>query len=331
MAKLVITCRSITKSEQDQVIDLWKKVFGPEMDGYFERYFSPLASPHYIEGDCLGAFIGIREDVLISVVYIRRMYVKSSEEKTKYLCGVVSNVATVPEYRNNGLSRELLRQSINKMNDDKFDFSILGTGRTNHYTPLGWKSVTMKIEYFIEADIIEFPSFDESIIWTSITEFNSYEKLFDIFQINPRPYGFDRNHLSLFEHWVGWHWKHNNSFIGLLSNNQGYIILSEPDGKHGHLNICEWKATDSENELKLLSLAAKDIVQRFHRKNFQIHTYPQYTDFDALKWTKSKILFEQNADIMFRNIQLNENTFQRIQQSFENANSRSTIWLEEYF
>jgi len=322
------TLRSIKKCEENQVIQLWKCAFEPKADGYFERYFSNLASPDYKEGDCLGAWID--DNILASVVYIRRMILKSTNDKRMYLCGVISNVSTLNEYRNMGLSRELLKRSIEKMKDENFDFSILGTGRSGHYSPLGWKTVPIQTEYLIENDDdCLISSDDEDIIWTPASSFTSYEKLFEIYQSNPRSYELSRCHASIFEHWLGWHWKQNSSYIGLLSNNQGYIIISQPDGKHGHLNICEWRTNSIENEMKLLSIARQHIFERFHRKKFIIHTIPQFTDFDELKWKYKSS--EQNEDVMFRNIQLAENVFDDIQTSFQHSHCRSTIWPEEYF
>ncbi|CAF4283372.1 unnamed protein product, partial [Rotaria sordida] len=56
------------------------------------------------------------------------MILRSDNNQT-YLCGVISNVATLAEFRNQGLSRQLLQQAINKMEQEAFDISLLGTGR----------------------------------------------------------------------------------------------------------------------------------------------------------------------------------------------------------
>ncbi|CAF4270008.1 unnamed protein product, partial [Rotaria sordida] len=54
-SQLSITCRHVTKNEQEKAIQLRETVFEPKGDGYFERYFSLTTSPHYQEGDTLGA------------------------------------------------------------------------------------------------------------------------------------------------------------------------------------------------------------------------------------------------------------------------------------
>ena len=48
-------------------------------------------------------------------MYIRRITLSSSEDHEKYVCGGISNVATVTEYRSQGLSRHLLRMVLENM------------------------------------------------------------------------------------------------------------------------------------------------------------------------------------------------------------------------
>ena len=64
-------------------------------------------------------------DRLVSVVHIRRMRFRSNQNNEIYLCGVISNVTTLPQYRNQGLSRRLLQYAIDKMKQDDFDISML--------------------------------------------------------------------------------------------------------------------------------------------------------------------------------------------------------------
>ncbi|CAF0855598.1 unnamed protein product [Adineta steineri] len=89
----------IEKYEQQEAVDLWCSMFktNPNVE---KSYFSLDVSPNYVEVDTLGAWYN---DKLISTVYIRRLTLFSNENNDKYLCGGISNVATLEEYRNHGL------------------------------------------------------------------------------------------------------------------------------------------------------------------------------------------------------------------------------------
>lgn len=317
-----IVYRSVKKGEEYHVIDLWKNCFPPKSDGYFERYFSNNSSPEYIEGDTLGAW---DENCLISVVHIRRMYFKSNQNNEKYLCGVISNVSTLPEYRHRGLSRQLLQYAIEKMKNENFHISMLGTGQPNHYIPLGYQTLTMSIEYLIEISDDHPSSSEINPSWISTNSINNYEELFEIYSNNPREYQYDRWNSSMFQHWIGWHWNENNSLILIVSN--GYIVLSQPDGKGSDMSISEWRAADEEIERFLLQMAAREI----HRKNFFLHTLPQHTTLQTLQWNNKNSICEQNEDILIRNIQLDEQIFADLQQSYQSTLRNAIIWPGEYF
>ncbi|CAF4569527.1 unnamed protein product [Rotaria socialis] len=148
MVKKSKAIQDVSEIDMDNVDDftsLDQAVFGPKGDGYFEGYFLPTASPNYREGDTLGAWSA--DNLLVSAVHIRRITLRS-DNKT-FLCGVVSNMATLAEFRNQGLSRRLLTLAIEKMEKEDFDLSILGTGRSNHYLSLGWEPITVRINYVI--------------------------------------------------------------------------------------------------------------------------------------------------------------------------------------
>ncbi len=146
-------------------------LFEPKGGGYFERYFLSTALPYYQEGDKLGA----RSDnnSLVSVVHLRRIILKSSNNET-FLSGVVSNVATLAEFRNRGVSRELLTQTIDKMEHEGFDLCMLGTGCSRHYLLLDWKPVRTRIQYVINiSNNITLPIRKAS--WISASSISFYD------------------------------------------------------------------------------------------------------------------------------------------------------------
>jgi predicted acetyltransferase len=322
-----IIYRFVTKSEQAQALDLWHTAFEPKGEGYFERYFSSTGSPDYQEGDTLGAWSN--DDQLVSVVHIRRVIMKSSNNET-FLCGIVSNVATLPEFRNRGLSRDLLKQAIDKMEREGFDLSMLGTGHSNHYLPLGWESIRVRIQYVINISLNIFSDTEEAL-WVSASSISFYDHLFELYAIHPRPYQLDRCSPSIFEDWIGWHWREDSSFTCVLPDKRGYVIISQPDGKDKDLCVSEWRAFDIDAETKLLNMAATEIRRRYRRNSFLLHTLPQHTTLKVLGWDRNTLVSELNEDIMIRNIQLPNEKFQEIKAAYEREDGKATIWPGEYF
>ena len=78
-------------------------------------------------------------------------------------------------------------------------------------------------------------------------------------------------------------------------------------------------------------MAAKEIRRRYRRNTFLLHTLPQYATLNSLGWEKNDLIFEQNEDIMIRNIQLPDYIFNHIKMGYESEYGKSTIWPGEYF
>ncbi|CAF4326067.1 unnamed protein product [Rotaria socialis] len=313
MVKKSKAMQDVPEIDMDNVDDftsLDQAVFGPKGDGYFEGYFLPTASPNYREGDTLGAWSA--DNLLVSAVHIRRITLRS-DNKT-FLCGVVSNMATLAEFRNQGLSRRLLTLAIEKMEKEDFDLSILGTGRSNHYLSLGWEPITVRINYVINIpDKLSSSNYEAP--WVSVSSITSFDQLHEFYSVYPRSYQFDRDSSIMFEHWIGWHWQEDLAYICVLPNERGYAIISQSDGKHGDL----------------LRMAATEIRRRYRRNNFLLYTLPQYTSLMSLGWDDTGLISEQNDDIMIRNIRLADDLFKNIKAAFENENEKATIWPGEYF
>lgn len=317
----------MNKDEEYQAIDLWKRVFEPKSDGYFERYFSLDSSPEYIQGDTLGAWSN--NDVLVSIVHIRRIYLISNKNE-KYLCGVISNVGTDPKYRSQGLSRTLLRQAIEKMTNEHFHFALLGTGQSHHYSPLGFQSIRIPTQYQMHIPD-HFTSDDHQTSWIPSSSIPSYDQLYEIYSRNIREYQIDRHSPLMFKEWIGWHWRNTNSFIYVLPDGKGYVLISQPDGKGSDPCLSEWRASDAHSEQILLDIAAMEIHRRYHRKKFYLHTSPQYLSFESFQWNANRLIFEQNDDVMILNIHLQDQLFQYIKEAFQSTDGRAIIWPGEYF
>jgi hypothetical protein len=135
----------------------------------------------------------------------------------------------------------------------------------------------------------------------------------------------------MFEHWIGWHWQDDAAYICMLPNQKGYIVISQPDGKDSDVCVSEWRASDVNAETTLLNMAAAEIHRRYRRHTFLLHTMPQYTTLESLGWNTTDLIFEQNEDIMIRNIRLPDHRFQDIKKTFEASDGKATIWPGEYY
>ena len=322
-----IVYRPVRQHEEVDALELWKTVFEPKGDGYFERYLHSKSSPLYEEGDTLGAWSN--DNNLVSVVHIRRMILQSVNEE-RFLCGVISNVATLAEFRNRGLSRQLLTQAIHKMEEEGFHLSMLGTGRSSHYLPLGYKPIVTRIQYVIHIPN-DISSINDESFWISASSITFYDQLFEIYSTQPRSYQFNRCSPSMFEHWIGWHWQEISAYLYILPNRKGYVIISQPDGKDCDACISEWRAYDIDAESILLLRAAAEIRRRYRRNNFLLHTLPQHTTLEKLDWANAKLISEENDDVMVRNIRLQDDELHTIRMAYESKEGKATFWPGEYY
>ena len=320
--------RHIKKHEQQQAIDMWCSIFktNADLEG---RYFSSDTSPDYQEGDTLGAWY---KDKLVSTVHIQRLILQSSDKNHKYICGGISNVATLPEYRRQGLSRHLLKFAISKMEmNNEFDISMLGTGIPSHYAPLGWEHVAQPAEVMINSKTITSVSID--VKWRSASAIlsNDVENLLQIYSNNPRIYQIDRSPSTRFQHWVKWEWESNEAIICMYEDEQeqGYVVIDNPDSEE-NIRVLEWRASNLNLEQKLLSLAAIEIRRR-HESTKLVHLFalPQYMTIDQLmKWV-GPVQNSFNSDIMMRNIRLPNDVYEQIKAAY--VDGRAIVWSGDYF
>ena len=319
--------RSIEKHEQDQALDLWYSVFGADNPGCFERDFTIEAAPSYHEGDTIGAWY---DGQLVSAIHIRRIILQSRDDGIRYLCGGMSNVATVEKYRNQGFSRHLLHLAIERMKQsNEFDLSILGTGRYKHYSVLGWEQLQVP-----DTITIEWKNFDpvmKNVEWCSTSEIFSSDRelMLAIHARNPREYQFDRSPSTVFEHFIGWNWQLHKAIIYIYRENEpGYIVISKPDNIND-IYVSEWRVPNMDAEKKLLKIAAEEIYRRHHTSTIRIHGVPQYMTMEKLKQWGEIIKIGSNEDTMIRNIRLPNETIDKIKTAY--SNGAATFWPGDSF
>ena len=318
--------RSIQQHEHQLALDLWYNVFKCQA-GFFERYFDSESSPCHETGDTFGAWIGNK---LVSAVHIRRLRLRSRDDTIEYLCGAIANVATLEEFRRQGHSRELLRLAIQKMEENQFDLSILGTGVPNHYAALGWEQLYLPSQISIEWG--HFSSTCDPQLWqTAENALNSQgETLLNIHSTKPRTYQFSRHPLSLFQRWIGWNWIKENAIICSLENNQiGYVVITNVDSQE-NIYVAEWRAPNIDIEKRLLKLAANEIRRRHPQiKKICFHTPPQYMSLEELEQWAGIVNFSKNDHTMIRNIRLPNEILEKIKAAYQGGHA--TFWQGDYF
>jgi predicted acetyltransferase len=322
-----IVYRYLEKHEQQQALDMWYSIFKPNAS-FYERYFSPDASPSYQEGDTLSAWYN---DKLVSTVHIRRLILRSSENNAEYLCAVICNVATVTEYRRQGLSGHLLKMAVEKMEkSNEFDISMLGTEKYHHYSALGWEQVPEPSQVMIDWKIITSSITDAQ--WRSASDVLSHdiELLLQIHSDKPRIYQIDRSPSTLFQHWVKWEWQNDAAIVCLYEHKeeQGYVVIGNPDSERD-VCVLEWRASNGNLEQKLLSLAALEIRQRHGQtKAICLFALPQYMAIDQLTEWAGLVKLGIHQDAMMRNIRLSNNTYEKIKAAF--SDGRAVFWSGDY-
>lgn len=286
------TYRSVRPNEYLQALDLWDVAFTPGR-AYFRRYFQ--VDPWYREGDCFGAFEG---DLLVSAVHVCRRPVEWAG-RTLW-CGAIANVATHPDFRRQGLSRDLLRLAIRLMERDRMDFSMLFTGSFGHYGALGWEQVHTPqrviswdgVQGFGQSGVQEI-SVSDAVVGPAT---QSYWKA------PARPMLLHRPE-SYFRGWVEWNWRQAQT--SLLENaNAGYAVFVLPDQHHRHPQVSEWAAMDAVGELALFGRAA-GLAADAGFSNLKLENRPYYLS-DAELAALGDVSTQTEPHMMLRRIALSE-------------------------
>ena len=293
--------RPLSASEQEAALHLWQEVFGAP-SGYFERYYDG-ADVGYQEGDTLGVWDGA---MLVSAVHLcRRPVVWAGGE---LLCGGIANVATLPDYRRQGLSRQLLARLIAKMEREEFRFSLLGTGTPGHYAALGWE-MTHRPRASVKLSPVE-P--DADVVWEGVGPVAPLRGSYDA---GPRPLQFLR-FPSYFEGWVGWEWRRRSAQVASRPG-CGYLVLDASAGPDQAAAVLEWRAVDAETELFLLKTAASEAGRR-GCPELALETLPQHLGLGHLD-SLGEVVRHVESDGMIRNIGLPLDLYHQVRECYRSG------------
>jgi predicted acetyltransferase len=298
------TYRTVQPSEYPQALDLWDIAFTPER-AYFERYFQ--VDPWYQQGDCFGAFEG---DRLVSAVHVCRRPVEWAG-RTLW-CGAIANVATHPDFRRQGLSRDLLRLAIELMEREGMAFSMLFTGSFGHYGALGWEQVHTPqrlIQWGEGVQAFRHSGVQESI---SVGEAVFGEATESYWKAPPRPLLLHRPE-TYFRGWVEWSWRQASTRV-LGGPDAGYAVFTLPDQHDRHPRVSEWAAMDAEGERALFRKAA-ELAAEAGFSTLKLENRPYYLTDPELEELGS-VTTETEPHMMLRRIALPEGEYAEVKRLY---------------
>ncbi len=125
--------RQARRSERDEVLDLLAHWFDDR--DFFARY--NLSDPSFRDDLCLVALDAGR---IVSTVQIfdRKLNLAGQAVAT----GGIGSVYTLADYRKRGIAAALMRLSVDTMEREGFELSLLFAERLDFYAGFGWRSVT---------------------------------------------------------------------------------------------------------------------------------------------------------------------------------------------
>ncbi|CAF0906201.1 unnamed protein product [Didymodactylos carnosus] len=311
----------VSENEQQQAINLWEQIFTQFARGFFPRYYS-LAAPSYRYGDTLGAWCN---GSLVSTVHICRLTFRNGNET--YLCGGIACVATLPEYRERGISRRLLEQAIDKMKNEGFYISMLNSLRNSHFEYIGFEQHSLSRQILIDLnENIDDVSISSKFSWKTA---HTDEEINNIYAKQPRPFQLDRSR-EYFEGWLNWNWQQDKAILHVIPE-QGYIVLNRSNSDHddGICSVSEWQAINREIEQQLLVQASYK-AQQLHSKQIRLAATPIFVDRQWIEKNLGRIVkIDEDETTMIRNINLSTNQYQKIKSFY--ATGEATMWPTDYF
>lgn len=267
--------RPARPEEYPCVLALWGVVWGE--GPYFRSYLE--GDPWLREQYCLVAVVDGR---IVSAVQICRRPMRMGSRELTF--GGIANVATLPEYRKRGYSGELLARCVRVMDEERFDFSALGTGIHSHYERHGWFRVPVPsslLAFDVERPL---PEADPDIQPLAAPQWiDEAPPVYAAF--NSRlPLHFDRS----IEYWNGWlrirsqEWGVGRSIlIGLRREGMldGYLIGSVPDEPNGAGRVHEIAAIQPEQIPALLKAAAR--IARVEGASCMVLRIPNLSSYES--------------------------------------------------
>jgi predicted N-acetyltransferase YhbS len=311
--------RALKSSERDAVLHLWGEVWPKAGRAYFEHYFT--ADPEYRDADCQ---IAEADGRLVAAVLICRRWMEW--EGRRLLCGAIANVATLEAYRRQGLSRDLLRQAIDRMEAERFAFSMLFTGRFDHYHPLGWRHVPTPA---LRVETTEAPLPSTSPV-RDLPPDPVSETVQALYESAPhRPLHMTRPP-QYFEGWTGWFMRGGRGTQLLLAGPAqspcGYAVISTPSGED-EATLRELRAMDEATEADLL-VASVDRARRSGARVLWLGFIPQLGGEPALQ-KLGAAKREQRSGMMLRAIALPADEMARIEAAY--ASGAAAFWRGDDF
>jgi predicted acetyltransferase len=309
-----ITLRPIALREHAKALDLWGRVF-PVGRSFFEQYYQ--SDPRYREGDTLGAWED--ESRLVSAVHVCRRPLAWNGPRG-LLCGGIANVATLPEFRGQGLSGRLLSAAILHMEQSGMDFSMLGTGIPDHYARLGWESLKLpEWNVTMPAEPMRAPK-------EALTPALYSAEILSLYNSSARSLQLARSP-EYFAQWVGVRWRESNQQLALLRD-QGYAVIEmgKTDDGSSYGAVVEFRARDAFAEREVLMLALQHIAP--HANVAQIKASPQFnpaTELEPLKTECSR----HDSGKMIRNVGLTTAEYDDVKEAY--LSGRATWWPSDHF
>jgi predicted N-acetyltransferase YhbS len=310
--------RGLRPDEHDAALDLWGEVFGDDSRDYFVHYFT--ADPDYRDDDCRVAVV---DGALAAAVHICRR--RMEWDGREILCGAIANVATRNQYRRQGLSRDLLRQAILRMEGEQFAFSMLFTGRYGHYGALGWELVaTPRLQLTLPAS----QTLPEGVRLVNPTPLPPAVPR--LYQTCPhRPLHLIRPD-DYFAHWPGWFWRQDRGTQILLLGDEGaetgYAVLNPRGGDEAPC-VNELRAVDGTAEAVLLTAAA-GLARERGSETLELPFLPQFGG-QQVAARVGEASPEQDSFMMLRRVTVSPEEMERIKQSY--ASGAAQFWRGDDF
>ena len=300
--------RILQVSEQQAALDLWVEVFGGTSADYFSRYYEADSDSQL--GDTIGVWDG---PLLVSAAHLCRR--SMNWNGGTLLCGALANVATRENYRRQGVSRLLLRETIDKMERERFHFSLLGTGTHGHYATLGWEQIK-RPQFLLDLR----PDLQNESVSGEWQNSDSIDDFFRVYPCAPRPLQFVRSP-QYFNDWSGWVWRSRSAEIYATLN--GFVVVEFPKAREEAATVLEWCAEDELSEHILLKAACVEALRRGH-SSLHLTAKPQFLNQSQLReWGKVNPKLEKGG--MIRRLSLPESDFAAIGHAY---NSGQAAWWE---
>lgn len=243
------------REELDTVFAMLGEIFPVGRD-YFERRLV-----HDSTYDPETTWVAEVDGTIASTVQIFPFSIRVEEAELKV--GGIGSVATLPEYRGQGLSQGILKQQSDWMREKEYDLSLLFAVITPFYEKSGW---TMVPEPYYELEIDSIPEAGASSAYRIVPyEHRHAEPLAKIYEqfnksrtytvIRPAAYWTDRHN------WQQW-----EKTIAFVAEKDGvpvaYGHLSEPNEKAVHLEELCYLAGEEQAAYDVLRAFAKHVHGR---------------------------------------------------------------------